>query len=839
MAMPSGFQQQVQDAASNLIVQRCLRAAAILNALLLGSRGRGLRALLGSPSTWATREVPMLTQIGALVFLNRLSRVRDQIGDSGTRRQVRRLLEDTVASPVATPEHGRLLQVLEGFGPGECDDLFFNMRAASLFPHYEGRSAISAIADWVGSVSYVESLSTQVQAAYPAPPIPTVPVSGTTDPRVRRVYPGRLAPYLFSGLVQIAGRLALHEPFASMAPGTLLDRLGLHLGTYGMTPSAPRFVPISAEGSVSILAAGTDRYSRIIELQNQLLSEDRIDGVIWLTPNHTASDTLYDRFFDSVRCRFTHVPPVVLVDRTRSRVSGFDRVDDQPWPAHLQNHSWFLGAPDLALVGPFAIASFDQAIASMLRVLNGKPNESDNMRFASLAGRLVVLNNLGLTQYGGRLTEQLTHELLACGSHVLITDDFVTPATARRIVSRYPQTAPSSDLAFIDTTASVWSSNRQPLPLVRTPLASTFARRSLQVDLRPWGTFTRGETPVFSEDNCRMIFNYARQGAKVGVVMSTFNACRLVHLALREYARHRHGLSELLMRAHSETGDHAMNLHPYWSAEDRRLVEDTTRRAFGPGPERASSGCIVVSTPLLTELDIDVDVLVTNIADMGSLLNRALKVQPFSGLERPNIDPTLVVLYQDRDLSRLIGGEGIPFGGMGLTNIHRNYFHLEAAFRALEARRQGPGLILPDEGPVLLEEVFNSTLPETLISDPRWRAHREFVDRMWQEENGGAERLMINRAEPFSLQVEPPSSLGLVGSTRFLVGGSNYTTQMHIRGGAISFTGLPATFITSPTEGCRASESVFNWSRQTHGLTFQLSAGDVRYGLSGPHFTKT
>ena len=838
MPIPSGFQQRVHEAATNIIIRQGLREASILKVLLLGSRGRGLRTLFGSPPTWVEREVPMLTQIGALFFLNRLSQVRGQIEDTGTRRQVRRILEES--GPV-TDAQRRLLEVLDGFGPGTCDDLFHNLRAASLFPHYEGRSSVPAMPDWENSLSQVETLVAQIRTIFPAPPIPVTPALMTRDLRVRRVFPSYLASYLFSGLVQIASRLALHEPFNEMSPETLLDRLGLHLGTYGLTTPPQRLTPVAPAGSVSFLAAGTDRFDRIIDLQNQLLSDGLIDGAIWLTPNHTSSDTLYARFFESVRCRFTHVPPVVLVDRTSSRVSGFDQDENRPWPPNLQNHSWFLGAPDLSLVGPFAIASFDQALAAMIRVLNGKPNDSDNMRFASLVGRLVVFNGLSLTQYGGRLVEQLIHELLTCGSHVLITDDFITPATACRIISPYPQTASTLDIAFVETTSSVWSDRREPLPIVRTPLRPTITRRPMHVNFHPWGTFTRGEEPAFSDDNCRRIFNYARQGAKVGVVMSTFNSCRIVHEALREYVRHRHGLSDLIMRVHSDTGDHPMNLHSYWSAEDRRLVENTIQQVFGPGPTRSSAGCIIVSTPLLTELDIDVDVLVTNITDMGTFLNRALKVRPFEGLERPNLDPTILVLHQDRNLTCLMGGRGTPNGSLGLTNIHRNYFHLEATYRALEARSQG--FTLPDDGPALLEEAFSSTIYTTLISDPRWGArwstHREFVEKANQEENGGARSLMLDRTQHFSLQVEPPSRLSLVGGTRFLAGGGdNYMTRMTLRGGAVSFTGLPATVISSPTKGCLPFETVNNWSRNNHGLQLPVSNGLVRYGYSGPRFSR-
>jgi CRISPR-associated endonuclease/helicase Cas3 len=132
--------------------------------------------------------------------------------------------------------------------------------------------------------------------------------------------------------------------------------------------------------------------------------------------------------------------------------------------------------------------------------------------------------------------------------------------------------------------------------------------------------------------------------------------------------------------------------------EDREAREQQLLARFGPGAPR-SSGCVVVGTQVLEQsLDIDLDVLVTDLAPIDLILQRAGRIHRHPGRRRP----------KDAAVPKVVvGGFRLdppgPVIARGSTDVYSRWILL----RTLEALMRGGGAIkVPGDVPGLIEAVY-------------------------------------------------------------------------------------------------------------------------------------
>lgn len=207
----------------------------------------------------------------------------------------------------------------------------------------------------------------------------------------------------------------------------------------------------------------------------------------------------------------------------------------------------------------------------------------------------------------------------------------------------------------------------------------------------------------------------ARRGAKVLVIRNTVQGARAVF----EEVRARHAGNLLLQVA----GGPAVH-HGRFAAEDRRLLDTAVEEVLGRG--RETGGRIVIGTQTLEQsLDIDADMLITDLCPVDVLLQRIGRVHRHADSSRPEglSEPHCKVMVPERGL----GSERLLKYGMGMSRtggIYRDLRVLELT-RRLVVRH--PLWTIPDMNRELVEE---GTHPERLKAleeelGPDWvdRAH--------------------------------------------------------------------------------------------------------------------
>ena len=122
--------------------------------------------------------------------------------------------------------------------------------------------------------------------------------------------------------------------------------------------------------------------------------------------------------------------------------------------------------------------------------------------------------------------------------------------------------------------------------------------------------------------------------------------------------------------------------HSRFAAEDRKLLDDAVERAIGKG-DRLPGGVVMIGTQTLEQsLDIDADLLISDICPVDVLLQRIGRLHRHARTDRPSgfRAPQCVVLVPEAGLESGLDGSLLAHG-LGVSNrggIYVNLLGLEA-----------------------------------------------------------------------------------------------------------------------------------------------------------------
>ena len=248
----------------------------------------------------------------------------------------------------------------------------------------------------------------------------------------------------------------------------------------------------------------------------------------------------------------------------------------------------------------------------------------------------------------------------------------------------------------------------------------------------------------------------AEQGARVLVIRNTVSMAVATWRAVIDA-----GAASLLMQAADGPALH----HGRFAVEDRALLDRTVEKALDPVTEREPHGCIVIGTQTLEQsLDIDADLLITDLCPMDVLLQRIGRLHRHV-LPRPAGFETarVVVLVPEGGLDRLTapafanGLGGWKTGDGGFNGIYCDLAVLELTRRLLT---DSPVWRIPEMNRALVE---GATHPERIAG---LIAQKGEAWERYDSLNGGARaaegmvaRLnVLDREAPFDDSLRFPSS---------------------------------------------------------------------------------
>ena len=504
------------------------------------------------------------------------------------------------------------------------------------------------------------------------------------------------------------------------------------------------------------------RFARMYERQ-------LVDGIYFALPTRAAASQIHGRVRRFAERLFPRgAPPVVLA------VPGYDPgadaasvslqdYDERAAGEHRSESPWAAESPKRYLAAQVAVGTVDQAMMAALKVGHS------HMRAACLARNLLVIDEVHASDtYMGRVIEALLAAHTGAGGHALLMSATLGSAARGRWLAA--GRARRTDAPPFDEATGA------PYPAVGV-------RQTRDSELRPVDGGGRSKRVAMSEQRAMADFravaelalDAARRGAKVLVVRNTVGHAVATQRALEELA----GAGDtspvsntgqaLLFGVNGIRAPH----HGRFAAADRALLDGAVEARLGR--DRPSGGAVVVGTQTLEQsLDIDADLLITDLCPADVLLQRIGRLHRHDRDDRPDAysAPACVVLTlrqsirqaQDRTQGR--PGADAPVSGAGQSlspllargadanglgphgGVYEDLRVLEATLRLVRGRGEWR---IPEMNRELVER---ATHPERLAAIVRelgddWAAHASAITGGNIAEDITAGYAIVRRDAPF------------------------------------------------------------------------------------------
>lgn len=562
---------------------------------------------------------------------------------------------------------------------------------ADLWRAGAGRDPVAAIASLVA-----QSLRWFPEATSSAPPLPPqadfqhafagvvmladwigsntlwFPFRGETDPVDRAAFARKAArlaaetlhlnakpAQLLLGSAPISFRRALPTGAARPLQQTVLDTA---------PPAAQTVEILEAEtGSGKTEAA----FLRFLQLQQAGL----VDGLYFALPTRTAATQLHARLTKLVKTAYGEdnqarpkvtlaVPGYLKVDDDSGQAIGDWKVRwDESGRVGQDGERWAAESPKRFLAAAIAVGTIDQVLLAGLQVGHA------HLRATALLRHLLVVDEVHASDaYMGAILQHVLKWHCKAGGHALLLSATLGSSMRAKLLTPLDKAPlPTLEAAIAAPYPVLWSG--------KTGIAvdERSADKSVTMEQQPW------------IDDPRAVANAAvaaaRAGAKVLIIRNTVRTCIETQLAVEAAVG---ADTHLLFGVGAIAAPH----HSRYAREDRTLLDNAIEAAFGKESKR-TEGCIAVATQTVQQsLDLDADLLITDLCPVDVLLQRIGRLHRHERSDRPmgfRVARAVVLVPAERDLGVLISAkDGRARGPSGLGSVYEDLRVIEATWRLVE-----------------------------------------------------------------------------------------------------------------------------------------------------------
>ncbi|MFD1035447.1 CRISPR-associated helicase Cas3' [Sphingomonas hankookensis] len=192
--------------------------------------------------------------------------------------------------------------------------------------------------------------------------------------------------------------------------------------------------------------------------------------------------------------------------------------------------------------------------------------------------------------------------------------------------------------------------------------------------------------------------------------------------------------------------------HGRFAPVDRKRLDEAVTLAFGKG--RAAGGRVLVGTQTLEQsLDIDADLLITDLAPIDVLLQRIGRLHRHARDNRGGFAQARAIVLRpaERDLAALLARKAAlhGLGGGADRSPYPNLIQLEATLQRIEAT---PDIVIPRDNRRLVEEALH---PEVLAAvaaagSAAWAGHGHALSGGATAERQTAEQVALDFTQRFT-----------------------------------------------------------------------------------------
>lgn len=482
----------------------------------------------------------------------------------------------------------------------------------------------------------------------------------------------------------------------------------------------------------------------------RLLDAGLVDGLYFALPTRTAATQLQARLsraIDRVWTNRSSAPAVTLAvpgylragDSTGTQLPGFEVLWSDDPPKH---RTWASEHPKRYLAGSVVVGTLDQVLLSALMTSHA------HMRATCLSRVLLVVDEVHASDvYMQRLLTSVLHEHVRNGGHALLLSATLgSEMQAALLATCEPESLETQSPPPL----SVVTARHYPLATFKSPgraAAETCIDNSGQTKSVQLATVAIADEP---HEIVQLAVAAALKGARVLVIRNTVSDCIATQVALEQS-----GHASLGFRCKGVTAPH----HSRFAPQDRKLLDASLEQAFGKSSVR-DGGLVVCATQTVEQsLDIDADLLLTDLCPADVLLQRIGRLHRHtrprpSGFEEPRC---VVLVPQTRDLSVFVSNDGVGRGPHGLGTVYADLRGLAATWELVDSG----GVEIPAQNREWVESTTHrealakfSKVPGT--PGERWQQHAAHILGIRLVHTKFAKGALIPRETPFG-QVTFPS----------------------------------------------------------------------------------
>ena len=376
-----------------------------------------------------------------------------------------------------------------------------------------------------------------------------------------------------------------------------------------------------------------------------------------------------------------------LVENFRSLAAVYDKEEEGgDRVGRVTAEAWFL-SKKRTLLAEHAVGTVDQALLGVLRTKHGF------VRLYGLAAKTIVLDEVhAYDTFTSTILDRLIEWLAALGTTVVLLSATLPRSRRAALLAAYSK--------------GLGGTVQPPREEARYPRISTVTRNDCStISVPPRGESLTIELERVDTDVDRLartVVDALQAGGCIGWICNTVARAQAAYAAVARIA--------------SETP--RLLIHARMLPEDRVEREQHLERLLGPehGGTPRPERYIVIGTQVLEQsLDIDFDLLVSDLAPVDLLLQRAGRLHRQRGRRNRSAaqwKPRLWIAYP----------EG-AFNEVPLQEVARVYAEVivRDTLRALEGRTQ---ITLPDDIETLVDGVYRDSLP--VADDDLFRAYIDY-----------------------------------------------------------------------------------------------------------------
>ena len=449
----------------------------------------------------------------------------------------------------------------------------------------------------------------------------------------------------------------------------------------------------------------------------RLYDEGLVDGLYFALPTRAAAVQIHGRVNRFVSGMFTaaDAPEPVLA------VPGYIRSGDLKGKRRLQSYKvwwddhatdrrrWAAESAKRFLAAQIAVGTIDQAMMAALKVRHS------HMRAACLARNLLVVDEVHASDaYMRRILEALLDAHIGAGGYALLMSATLGSDARHRLLTRSrisAMDAPSIDDAVKAAYPSVATAGAG----IRSAGENDRRKRVLMEALPAMQDF---------DQTAQLALQAARAGAKTLVIRNTVRNAIATQQAIERAAVDD---ADALFACNGKRTLH----HSRFAPPDRHMLDKAVEALLGKGAP--SKGCVVVGTQTLEQsLDIDADILITDLCPADVLLQRIGRLHRHSLRDRPDgygQARCIVLTPSNADLSPMLTK---PLNGLGMnkrgeTSVYGDVRILEATRRLIH---ENPEWHIPEMNRSLVESATHPTALEAITAElgDDWRIHANNVE---------------------------------------------------------------------------------------------------------------